>query len=102
MKKRTRRVLLAPLAALFLLASAAIPASNDAAAQTACVGAITTSFGSGTLISGYCPISVSCCSLGMFDIGVISCDVCECGYLISGGDGSYYFTRNTQWSCWLF
>ena len=102
MTKRTRRALLVPLTALFLLASAAIPASNEAVARTACADTIESSFGGGTLISGYCPIQVACCSLGALEFLVISCQVCECGYLLNGDGGSYYFTRNVQWSCWLF
>lgn len=103
MTKRTRRVLLAPLAALFLMASAAMPASNEAEARTAtCSETISSSQGTGTLTGSYCPIQVSCCSFGAIEFSIISCEVCECGYLISGSNGSSYFTRDVQWSCWLF
>ncbi len=97
MTKRTRRAMLAPLIALILLASPAMPAHHEAAARTACADSISTSYGTGYLIGGYCPIQLSCCSLGAFTLNIFSCSVCECAYLISGS----YFGRNVQAACWI-
>ena len=86
---RSKKVLSVLFLALFLTSSLFV-AVPEASARTTCAPGISTSLGSGRLFSSICPITISCCSVGILNFQIFSCQICECGYLLTGGGGSHY------------